>query len=89
MREFAFAKVPVPFEVDHVILAWFVALDPAVILTAPEVEQVLTAVPDTAVGAWLIVNVLFDVAFEAHGEFGVAVNVSVTLPAIISAALGV
>lgn len=89
VRELAFAKVPVPLDVVQVILALLVALDPAVIFTAPVVEQVTTAVPATAVGAWLMVNVLFDVAFAAQGEFGVAVNVSVTLPAEISAALGV
>ncbi len=41
-----------------------------------------------AVGAAVIVNVLFDVAF-AHGEFPTEVKVNVTLPAEISAALGV
>lgn len=66
-----------------------VALDPAVIFTAPELEHVDTAVPATAVGSVFIVNVLFDVAFAAQGEFGVAVSVMVTLPALISAGLGV
>ena len=83
------AKVPFPFEVVHVILAWSVALEPAVILTAPELEQVEMAVPATAVGSVLMVKVLFETAFDAHGEFGVAVNVMVTLPAVISAGLGV
>jgi uncharacterized membrane protein len=35
-----------------------------------------------------MLSVLLDVAFAAQGEFGVAVNVSVTLPAVISAGLG-
>lgn len=81
-------KVPVPLDVQ-VTLAWFVALDPAVIFTAPEVEQVVTAVPAIAVGAALMVSVLVEVAFATQGELGDAVKVSVTLPAVISAALGV
>ena len=56
--------------------------------TAPDVEQVVTAVPATDVGAAVIVNVLVDVAFP-QGAFPVAVSVKVTLPAVISAALGV
>lgn len=79
---------PVPLHVQ-VIPALFVALEPAVIFTAPLVEQVVTAVPATDVGAGVIVSVLFDVAFPTQGELGVDVNVSVTLPAEISAALGV
>lgn len=66
-----------------------VALAPAVIFTAPELEQVVMAVPATAVGAGLIVNVLVDVALAAQGELGDAVNVRITLPAAISATLGV
>ena len=81
------AKVPVPFDVQT-IPELFVALDPAVILTAPELEHVDTAVPATAVGAEIIVSVLFEVAFP-QGELPVAVKVSVTFPAEISAALGV
>ena len=64
-----------------------VALDPAVIFTAPLLEQVLIAVPATAVGAALIVSVFVDVAL-AQPALPVAVNVIVTLPAAISAALG-
>jgi hypothetical protein len=82
-------SVPVPLVTLQVIPAWLVALDPAVIFTAPEVEQVDTAVPATAEGAWFIVSVLVDVAFEAHGAFGVEVKVNITLPALISATLGV
>ena len=65
-----------------------VALDPAVIFTAAELEHVETAVPATAVGAAVIVMVLVDVAF-AHGAFPIAVKVNVLLPAVMSAALGV
>jgi hypothetical protein len=83
------AKVPVPLVVVQVIPALLLALDPAVIFTAPVEEQVVTAVPATAEGAWLIVNVLFEVAFPEHGELGVDVKMSVTLPAVISAGLGV
>ena len=64
------------------------ALDPAVMFTAPVLEHVPTAVPATAVGAEVIVKVLVEVAL-AHGLFPVAVKVKVTLPAVISAALGV
>ena len=65
-----------------------VALDPAVIFTAPELEQVEIAVPAVAVGAWFIVKVLVDVAF-AHGALPIAVKVNVLVPAVMSAALGV
>lgn len=41
-----------------------------------------------AVGAAVMVNVLFDVA-STHGAFAVDVKVIVTLPAAISPALGV
>ena len=63
------------------------ALDPAVILTAPVVEQVLKAVPATAPGSGLMINdfveeTLLHPAFET-------VNVRVIVPAMISAALGV
>ena len=40
----------------HKTLPWFVAPEPAVILTAPELEQVFTGVPATAVGAGVIVT---------------------------------
>ena len=79
--------MPVPLEV-HVVPALLLALEPAVMFTAPVFEQVLTAVPAVAVGAVVIVNVLVEVAF-AQVPFPVAVNVSVTLPAVMSAALGV
>ena len=88
VNEVALASVPVPLAEVHVILAWLAALEPAVMLTAPVLEQVTTAVPAFAVGSVLIVNILLDAALEAQGELGVAVNVSVTLPAVISAALG-
>src|SRR5690349_17279509 len=62
VSEFALANAPVPFEVDHVTPPVFVALDPAVIFTAPASVQVDTAVPATAVGAAVIVKVLLEVA---------------------------
>jgi hypothetical protein len=40
------------------------------------------------VGAGVIVTVLFEVTTDAQGEFGLAVNVSVTLPDEISAVPG-
>ena len=79
-------KVPVPLDVQ-VIPLLFVALDPAVIFTAGELEQVTTAVPATAVGASVIVSVLVEIA-SAHVPFPAAVKVNVTLPAVMSAALG-
>ena len=65
-----------------------VALDPAVMFTAPELEQVATAVPATAVGPAVMVIVLVEVA-AAQVPFPLAVKVIITLPAAISAALGV
>ena len=87
VNELAFANVPVPPDVQVMPLL-LVALDPAVIFTAPALEQVVTTVPATAVGAGVIVSVLVDTAF-AQVPFPVAVKVIVTLPAAISAALGV
>jgi len=49
----------------------------------------LTAVPATAVGLAVKVSVLTDVAFPAQGREANAVNVKVTLPFVLSAALGV
>lgn len=63
------------------------ALEPAVTLTAPVAEQVATAVPATAVATALIVNTFVEVT--AGQPALVAVNVKVTLPAVLSAALGV
>jgi len=80
------ANVPVPFEVQA-IPALFVELEPAVMFTAPKGKQVLIVGPETAVGAEVIVSVFVDVAF-AHPACATAVSVSVTLPAEISAALG-
>ena len=58
------------------------------IFTAPEPAQVDTAVPATAVGAAVIVSILLDVA-AGQVPFPFAVKVIVTLPAALSAALGV
>jgi hypothetical protein len=84
----ALVKVPDPFE-DQVITDVFEALDPAVIFTSPVVEQIDIAAPASAVGAGVIVTVLFDVATAAHGVFGLAVRVRSTFPAAISPTLGV
>ena len=88
VNEVELVKLPLPLD-DQVILAWFVADAPEVIFTAPELEQVSILFPAIAVGNVLIVSVLFAETGEAHGELGAAVNVMVTLPAAISAALGV
>lgn len=87
VNEVWLAKVPVPLDVQST-LELFMALEPAVMLTAPELEQVVIGVPATAVGAGTMVRVLFDVAFP-QGELPIAVKVRVTLPTDISAALGV
>ena len=87
VNEVAFANVPVPFDVQ-LTLALFVAEEPAVMFTAPELEQVFIAVPATAVGAAVMVSVLVVVALE-QVPLPVAVNVKVLDPAVISAALGV
>ena len=87
VNEVALAKVPLPLEVQ-LTLALFVADEPAVMFTAPELEQVFIAVPATAVAGWLMVIVLVDVALE-QPPLPVAVNVKVLDPAVISAALGV
>ncbi len=87
VKDVAFANVPVPLEVQ-VVPALLLALEPAVMFTAPVFEHVPTAVPATAVGAEVIVKVLVEVAL-AQVPLPVAVKVIVTLPAVISAALGV
>jgi len=87
VNDVGFAKEPVPDDVQLIPLL-LVAVDPAVMFIAPVLEQVVTAVPATAVGAGVIVSVLVDTAF-AQVPFPVAVNVIVTVPAAISAALGV
>jgi hypothetical protein len=87
VNEVGLTKVPVPLDVQ-VIPLLLVALDPAVMFTAPEVEQVATAVPATAVGAAVMVIVLVEVT-AAQVPLPLAVKVNVLLPAAISAALGV
>ena len=87
VNDVGFAKEPVPDDVQLMPLL-LVAVDPAVMFTAPVLEQVVTAVPATDVGAGVIVSVFVDTAF-AQVPFPVAVNVIVTVPAAISAALGV
>jgi len=87
VNEVALVKVPVPFDVQVTPLL-LVALDPAVMFTAPEEEQVATAVPATAVGAAVMVIVLVEVT-AAQVPLPLAVKVNVLLPAAISAALGV
>ena len=70
----------------QVIPELLVALEPVVIFTAPVVEQVVIAV-ETAFGDEVIVKILVDVTV-AQPVFPVAVNVRITLPAVVSAALG-
>ena len=56
VKEVELANVPVPLDV-HVVTKVFVALDPVVMLIAPEFEQVVIAVPATAVGKAFTVTV--------------------------------
>lgn len=65
----------------------FVALAPVVMFTAPVVLHVLIFVPALATGAGTIVSVFVDTTSGQPPL--VAVNVIVTLPAAISAPLGV
>ncbi len=85
VSEVGLANVPVPLVVQAVLAA-FVALDPAVIATAPEFEHVLIAVPATAVGEAVVI--VFVEVTVAQLPLPVAVKVNVLLPAVISAALG-
>lgn len=57
VNELALANVPVPLEVQETPLL-FDVLEPAVIFTAPEFEQVDTAVPAVEVAGALILMVL-------------------------------
>jgi hypothetical protein len=86
VNELAFAKLPVPLDVQ-VVPALLLALEPAVMFTAPAFAQVDTAVPAAAVGAVVIVNVFVDTVL-VHPDKGLAVKESVTTPAVISAPLG-
>lgn len=83
----ALTKVPVPLDVQATAV-WLVALAPAVILREAVVAHMVKAVPATAVITLLMLRVFVAVAFP-QGVFPYAVKVSVTLPAVISAALGV
>jgi len=83
----AFAKVPVPLELQ-VIPDVLAALEPVVIFTAPVFEQVLIAVETAVAGPGLIVKVVVELTDE-QPALPVAVRVRMTLPAVISPALGV
>jgi hypothetical protein len=87
VSEIALVKVPVPLEVQSTP-AVLVALAPAVMFTAPLVAQVVIDVPATAEAGFVSVNVLVSTTFE-QPALAVAVKVRVTVPAVMSAALGV
>lgn len=84
--ELALLKEPVPLDV-HATLIWLVALDPAVMFIAPVVLQVANAAPATAVGKERIVKILESITSAQPALY--AVNVKLTLPAVMSVALGV
>ena len=71
------AKVPVPLEVQATA-ELLVALAPAVMLTAPEFEQVTMAVPATEVGAGVMVMVRSDM--PAQVPIILVVNLKITAP---------
>jgi len=64
------------------------AADPSVMFTAPELAQVKTLFPAFDDGAVTMVNVFVEAALP-QGVLPVAVRVRVTLPAEMSAVLGV
>jgi hypothetical protein len=78
-------NVPVPL-LDHVPEDEFE--DEAEMETEDVVEQILYGPPALLVGAGWIVSVALPVAGVAHGAIAFAVHVSVRLPAVMSAALG-
>lgn len=84
-NEVAFVKVPEPLDV-HATLECPIELDPEVILIAPDVLQVYKVGPAIGVGDENIVIVLVTVEVPQYKLF--AVSVKVTIPAAISAALG-
>jgi hypothetical protein len=86
LAEAAFANVPLPLLVH----APDVELDDeAEIATEGDVEHIVYGPPALLVGTPWIVNVAFPTAGAAQGAIGFAVHVSMRLPAVTSAALGV
>ena len=85
VRDVSLVKVPDPLD-DQTIVVKFGAKAPAVILIAPELEQVEIFVPAEAVSDDRIVNIF--VSFIAAQPSIVAVRVKLTLPAALSATLG-
>ena len=78
--------MPVP-ELTHVISLLLAAEKP--VNAAPD-EQIVCALPAVAVGVFCIVIVTADVdVLLAHGDVATEVIVTVILPEVISAALGV
>ena len=83
----AFVKVPVPEDV-HCTVEYNEADDPAVMLTEVSVAHMVTGVPAVALGFPIKVSVFCDVTFPEQGVCALAVKVKITLPAVLSAALG-
>ena len=77
VSEFAFVKVPDPFVVQ-VTAEEFVELEPAVIFTAPEFEQVITVVP--AIAAAVALTLIVRSEIEEHPPTALVVKRNVTLP---------
>ena len=85
MSELAELKVPSP-EVVQVTLLWFVA-EPAKVWVLP--WQIFASAPALGTGAFPIITILESDADTVQGEIAAAVKVTVTVPAVISAAPGV
>ena len=83
--ELALPNVPEPL-VDHVPAPEFVEV--ALIATGVT-SHVEYGPPAMEVGACWIVITALDIALPRHGAVAVAVKVTVTLPALMSVALGV
>ena len=76
---------PVPLVLQRMVAA-FVAT--AVLSVYPDPSQMVASTPASAVACRLIVNTISSVA-DTHGAADWAVSVRMTLPAAMSAALGV
>ena len=80
-----FVKAPLPLVV-HNTLEEFVAVAVETINVFP--SQIISSNPASTVGKGVIVNIIFDETL-LHGAKATLVKVKVTVPAAISAALGV
>ena len=78
-------NVPLPL-VAQVILLWLAAEN---VVSAAPVEQMVCEEPDAVADFCMVIVCAPELALTPHGEVATAVIVICTLPAVISAALGV